>query len=99
MGLSFVPKAMKQLEKLPQSAQKKLKRILDIMEIDLSKVPSTKLKGYDELRRVHAGKDYVIIYAMDNSDILIARVGHRSEIYENLDALKALVKEIPKKKK
>ena len=98
MGLSFVPKAMKQFEKLPQSAQKKLGRVLDIMEADLSKVPAKKLKGYDELRRVHAGKDYVIIYAMDKSDILVARVGHRSEIYENLDALKAHIKKILKEK-
>ena len=38
------------------------------------------------MRRVHAGKDYVIVYEIEKTKvlILILRVGLRKEIYRNL---------------
>ena len=45
-----------------------------------------KLEGRGELRRVHASKDYVIVYAVRDKEVLvlIVRVGHRREVYRGL---------------
>ena len=45
-----------------------------------------KLEGHGELRRVHASKDYVIVYAVRDKEVLvlIVRVGHRREVYRGL---------------
>ncbi|MFA5251278.1 MAG: type II toxin-antitoxin system RelE/ParE family toxin [Phycisphaerae bacterium] len=46
---------------------------------------STKLKGYEQLYRIHSGP-YRIIYTVKNKEItvLVLRVAHRKEVYRRL---------------
>lgn len=91
MNVYLTPRAGKDLESLPKSVQRKLARIIDFLGKDPKKAKPTKLKGYEGLYRVHAGRDYVIVYAMEGKDILVARIAHRGEAYKKA-ALKSLSK-------
>jgi len=44
------------------------------------------LEGHPELRRVHVGKDYVVVYTIRGKEILVlvVRVGHRKGVYRRL---------------
>ena len=44
------------------------------------------LEGYPDLRRIHAGKDYVIVYSVfdDEVVVLVVAVAHRREVYRRL---------------
>ena len=46
---------------------------------------STKLKGHDQLYRIHSGP-YRIVYTVENEKItvLVLRVAHRKEVYRRL---------------
>ena len=66
--------------------QKRVARWIDLLADDPYRLPSGKLEGYPELRRIHASKDYVILYSVleDEVVVLVVRVGHRREIYRGL---------------
>jgi addiction module RelE/StbE family toxin len=53
---------------------------------DPHRTPSRRLEGYPELRRVHASKDYVIVYAIleDEVVVLVIRLARRREVYRRL---------------
>lgn len=79
-------KAERQLEDLPQQARKRIARWLGLLGEDPYRRPSCQLEGYPELRRVHASKDYVIVYSVlaDEVVVLVVRVAHRREVYRRL---------------
>lgn len=61
-------------------------RWIELLEEDPYRPPSRKLEGYPELRRVHASKDYVIVYSVIERElvVLIVRIAHRREVYRRL---------------
>jgi mRNA interferase RelE/StbE len=79
-------KAERQIEKLPAPVQKRVARWLGLLAEDPYRKPSCQLEGYPELRRVHASKDWVIVYSIlgDEIVVLVVRVAHRREVYRRL---------------
>jgi mRNA interferase RelE/StbE len=79
-------KAERQLEDLPQPIRKRIARWLKLLEEEPYRTPSCQLEGYPELRRVHASKDYVIVYSVLEKEVvvLVVRVAHRREVYRRL---------------
>lgn len=53
---------------------------------DPHRKPSRQLEGLPELRRVHASKDYVIVYSIleDEVVVLVIRIAHRRDVYRGL---------------
>lgn len=79
-------KAERQLDALPQQIQKRVARWLELLGEDPYRRPSCQLEGYPELRRIHASKDYVIVYSVLKEEVvvLVVRVAHRKEVYRRL---------------
>ena len=84
--MQLTPSAEGEFADLPLQAQKPIARWLDLLADDPYRKETKKLGGKDTMRRVHAGKDYVIVYEIEKTKvlILILRVGLRKEIYRNL---------------
>ncbi len=84
--LKLAGKAERQLEELPEHIRKRVARWLGLIAEDPYRSPSSQLEGYRELRRVHASKDYVIVYSVLNDEVvvLVLRVAHRREVYRRL---------------
>ena len=63
-----------------------LARWIGLLAEDPHRRPSCQLEGYPELRRIHASKDYVIVYSVleDEVVVLVVRVAHRREVYRGL---------------
>ena len=79
-------KAIRQVEELPKHVQTRVARWIGLIAEDPFRRPSRQLEGYPELRRVHASKDYVIVYSVLENEIvvLIVRVAHRRDVYRSL---------------
>jgi mRNA interferase RelE/StbE len=79
-------KAERELEALPGQIAKRIARWLDLLAENPYRAPSRQLEGYPELRRVHASKDYVIVYSVldDEVVVLVVRVAHRRDVYRRL---------------
>ena len=75
------PLVAKELSELPRPVQKRIVRWLDLLGEDPRRSGTAKLTGREDLYRLHAGKDYVIIYSIRNDKVtvLVLRVAHRSE--------------------
>jgi mRNA interferase RelE/StbE len=70
--------------------KKTAKRIIDKLEIELSKDPDagTPLKEqFKGLFRYRVG-DHRVIYTKTKNGVLILRVAHRKKVYKHLDGLK-----------
>ena len=83
--LEILPSAKRALKTLPVKIQKQIDREI----LSLSENPRPfgvkKLKGKTDFYRIRSG-DYRIIYQIKNDvlTILIIRIGHRKEIYQNM---------------
>ena len=77
--VELTPRAAKELEGLPKRIQKRVARWLDVLADDPRCQGSKKLEGVQDLYRVHAGKDYVIVYTIldDAVVVLVAHIAHR----------------------
>jgi mRNA interferase RelE/StbE len=84
--LAFTPRAEKELGRLPAHIQKRVARWLELLTDDPRREGTKKLQGEGDLHRVHASKDYVIVYAIRDKEVLvlIVRVAHRTEAYRGL---------------
>ncbi len=84
--LKLASKAQRQLEALPEHVRKRVARWLGLLAEDPYRSRLSQLEGYPELRRVHASKDYVIVYSVLNDEIvvLVVRIAHRREVYRRL---------------
>ena len=82
----LAPAAEEEVLGLPASVQRRVIRWLDLLAEDPRRSGARKLRGRDDLYRVHAGKDYVIVYRIADRHllILVVRVAHRSEVYRRL---------------
>lgn len=85
-AIKFSGKAQRQLEELPEHIRKRVARWIGLLAENPLRKPSRQLEGYPELRRVHASKDYVIVYSVleDEVVVLVVRVAHRREVYRRL---------------
>lgn len=79
-------KAQRQLEGLPEHVRNRVARWLGLLGEDPYRRPSCKIEGYPELRRIHASKDYVIVYSVLEEEVvvLVIRVAHRRDVYRGL---------------
>jgi mRNA interferase RelE/StbE len=69
---------------LKKLSKAEVSHILDEIEQELTKKPESYpiLKGqFTGLRKYRIG-DYRIIYALFGTDILVLRIGHRSDVYK-----------------
>ena len=84
--VKLTAKAEDQLESLPRRVQKRVARWIGLLAEDPYRPPSCQLEGYPQLRRVHASKDYVIVYSIVAEEVLvlIVRIAHRREVYRRL---------------
>jgi mRNA interferase RelE/StbE len=84
--VKLAAKAQRQVEELPQHVRKRVARWLSLLAEDPYRKPSSQLEGYPDLRRIHASKDYVIVYSVleDEVVVLVVRVAHRREVYRRL---------------
>ena len=84
--VAFTPRASAELADLPRHVRRRIARWMDLLAEDPRRVGTKQLTGQPDLRRVHAGRDYVIVYTVrpDELLVLIVRVGHRGDIYRGL---------------
>jgi mRNA interferase RelE/StbE len=84
--IAFTPQAAKEFEELPRHVQKRVGRWIDLLACDPRREGTRKLQAHGELFRVHASKDYVILYAIREKEmlVLVVRVAHRKEAYRGL---------------
>jgi mRNA interferase RelE/StbE len=80
------PRARRSLRQLDPSVRKAVAQVIDSLTTDPRPPGFLPLTGYRPYLRVRSG-DYRVIYAVDDSTcvITVAAVGHRREIYRNLD--------------
>ena len=86
--VQFTRKADLELRGLPYQIQKRIARGMDLLAENPRRTGTKQLEGYPELRRVHVGKDYVVVYTIREKEILVlvVRVGHRKGVYRRLPA-------------
>jgi mRNA interferase RelE/StbE len=84
-SIEFLKSAAKEFKKLPKLIQSKTINTLKMVEVDpYSEVlKMRKIRGKENLFRIRIG-DYRLIYAIENSCIVIVRIRHRKNVYDNL---------------
>ena len=82
----FTDAASKSLSRLPAHIQKRVKRWIDLLADDPRRPGTRQLVGHPGIRRVHASKDYVILYTIEQERItvIILRVENRRDVYRGL---------------
>lgn len=84
--LELTPRAEAELDRLPRHIQRRVARWLDLLADDPRRPGTKRLEARPELRRVHASKDYVIVYVVRHREVLVlvVRVAHRKDVYRGL---------------
>ena len=84
--VELTKRVAKELERLPKQLQKRVARWLDVLAANPRCEGSRRLAGKDSLWRIHAGRDYVIVYTIldDAILVLVVRIANRREAYRNL---------------
>jgi mRNA interferase RelE/StbE len=84
--IEFAAKAADELRRLPKPVQKRVARWVELLSDDPRRLGTKQLEGRPELRRVHASKDYVIVYTIVERRllVLVVRVAHRKGVYRRL---------------
>jgi len=84
--IEFAAKAADELRRLPTPVQRRVARWIDLLADDPRRLGTKQLEGRPELRRVHASKDYVIVYTIVQRRllVLVVRVAHRKGVYRRL---------------
>ena len=79
------PSVAKGFKRLPKRDMVRIKKKIEELGRNLPDQNTTKMKGNNSFHRVRAG-DYRIIYEIhgDILVVLIVKVGHRKDIYQNL---------------
>jgi len=82
----FTEAARKSLRDLPSHVQKRVKRWIDLLAEDPRRAGTRQLAGHPDIRRVHASKDYVILYTIEQDKIavIVLRVENRRDVYRRL---------------
>jgi mRNA interferase RelE/StbE len=84
--VAHTPQAEAEFLSLPAHVQKRVARWYELLAEDPRRLQTRQLEGHPDLRRVHASKDYVIVHAIRDEEVLVlvVRVGHRREVYRRL---------------
>lgn len=84
-SIEFRPSVLKSLKRLPKRDLARIKKKIEELGRNLPAPNTTKMKGNNSFHRVRTG-DYRIVYEIheDRLVVLIVKVGHRKEIYQNL---------------
>ncbi len=82
----FTDAALRSLRDLPAHVQKRIKRWIDLLAEDPHRPGTRQLVGHPGIRRVHASKDYVILYTIehDRVAVIVLRVENRRDVYRSL---------------
>jgi mRNA interferase RelE/StbE len=80
--IQFKPLALRQIEKLPRDAQKRLVVKIETLREDPFPPGCRKMEGVAEAWRVRVG-DYRVVYQVHHGVllILVVTVGHRKDVY------------------
>ena len=83
--LAILPTALRQIARLPQPDQKRVRQKIDGLALDPYPVGVKKLQGKRRYLRVRSG-NYRIIYTTDDDRLIVVviTVGHRREVYRSL---------------
>jgi len=76
--IELTNRAAKELERFPKRIQKRIARWLDVLGVDPRCEGSKQLEGKDHLRRVPAGRDYVIVYTILDDVVVVLVVRSQS---------------------
>ncbi len=82
------PRAARELRQLEAAARKAIGAVIDALATDPRPQGYAAVKGHRPYLRVRSGV-YRVIYAVDDSArvVRVAKVGHRKQVYRNLDNL------------
>lgn len=96
-GIEFTEKALSELAGLPKDVQSKLAERIAALAENPRPPGSRKIKGYTDCYRIRQG-DYRVVYAVIDRDlvVLVARAGHRKEVYERLESVERTVQRFKK---
>ena len=84
-SIEFRPSVLKDIERFPKRDLMRIKKkIVDLSE-NLPDPTTTKMKGNNSFHKIRSG-DYRIVYEIhsDRLVILVVKVGHRKDVYNNL---------------
>ena len=75
------------IRRLPQSVQKEAFQIANQLAADIfdSTLNVKQMTGFRVIYRVVVVRNYRMIFSFDNENIYFLRIGHRREIYRNLE--------------
>lgn len=78
--------ARRSLESFPAHIQKRVKRWIDLLAEDPRRAGTRQLVGNPGIRRVHASKDYVILYTVEVARVavIVLRIENRRDVYRGL---------------
>jgi len=88
----FDPGALREFDKQPRAAQERLGEVLDGLAEEPRPPGAVKLTGVDAYR-LRVGT-YRIVYAIkdDQLVVLIAKVGHRRDLYKEVETIRRRLK-------
>lgn len=80
--IQFKPLALRQLEKLPRDAQKRLSAKIEALRDDPLPVGCKKMAALPDTWRIRAG-DYRVVYQVHRGVllVLVLSIGHRKDVY------------------
>jgi mRNA interferase RelE/StbE len=78
------PAARRALRQLDAPARRAVTKVIDELAADPHPSGAVPLQGHRPYLRVRSG-DYRVIYAVDDRARVVAVIGHRREIYRNLN--------------
>jgi len=80
--IEFRPSVRRELLDIPRKDQARIIRVIEAMEKSPRPRGVKKLKGMENLFRIHVG-DYRVIYQIldDILVVLVVRIGHRKDVY------------------
>ena len=84
--------ALREFDKLPKASQARLGEVINGLSIDPRPQGSVKMAGANAYR-IRAG-DYRAVYAVkdDRLIVLVVKVGHRKEVYEDIELIRRRLK-------
>jgi len=84
-SIEFRPSVLKDIERFPKRDLMRIKKKIADLSENLPDPATTKMKGNNSFHKIRSG-DYRIIYEIysDRLVILVVKVGHRKDVYNNL---------------
>jgi len=84
-SIEFRPSVLKDIERFPKRDLMRIKKKIVELSENLPDPATTKMKGNNSFHKIRSG-NYRIIYEIhsDRLVILVVKVGHRKDVYNNL---------------